>query len=115
VLPFVYLGGVVWGFLASYVAVVQQVANVSAGGYSLIFWEFQNPGDLLFSLIKAMAMATVIVLVGCYYGYTARGGPVGVGNATAKSMVVNIVSVHIIGMLGTQLFWGANPRAPIGG
>ena len=21
----------------------------------------------------------------------------------------------IIGMLGTQLFWGANPRAPIGG
>jgi phospholipid/cholesterol/gamma-HCH transport system permease protein len=25
------------------------------------------------------------------------------------------VSVHIIGMLGTQLFWGANPRAPIGG
>jgi phospholipid/cholesterol/gamma-HCH transport system permease protein len=55
------------------------------------------------------------VLVGCYYGFTARGGPVGVGTATAKSMVVNIVSVHIIGMLGTQIFWGANPRAPIGG
>jgi phospholipid/cholesterol/gamma-HCH transport system permease protein len=30
-------------------------------------------------------------------------------------MVVNLVSVHIIVMLGTQLFWGANPRAPIGG
>ena len=54
-------------------------------------------------------MATVIVLVGCYYGYTARGGPVGVGTATAKSMVVNIVSVHIIGMLGTQLFWWCQP------
>ena len=115
VLPFVYLGGVAWGFGASYLAVVQQVANVSSGGYSLIFWEFQNPGDLLFSIIKAMAMATVVVLVGCYYGYTASGGPVGVGVATAKSMVVNIVSVHILGMLGTQLFWGANPRAPIGG
>jgi phospholipid/cholesterol/gamma-HCH transport system permease protein len=59
-----------------------------------------------------MSMATVIVLVGCYYGFTASGGPVGVGVATAKSMVVNLV---IIGMLGTQLFWGANPRAPIGG
>jgi phospholipid/cholesterol/gamma-HCH transport system permease protein len=115
VLPFVYLGGIVWGFLASYVAVVHQVANVSAGGYSLIFWEFQNPGDLLFSIIKAMAMATMIVVVGCYYGYTASGGPVGVGTATAKSMVVNIVGVHIIAALGTQLFWGANPRAPIGG
>ena len=115
VLPFVYLGGVAWGFLASYIAVIQQVGGVSTGGYSLIFWEFQNPGDLLFSLIKAMAMATVIVVVGCYYGYTASGGPVGVGVATAKSMIVNIVSVHIVAMLGTQLFWGANPRAPIGG
>ena len=115
VLPFVDVSSVGWGFVASYLAVVQQVGGVSSGGYSLIFWEFQNPPDLLFSLIKAMAMATVIVLVGCYYGYTARGGPVGVGTATAKSMVVNIVSVHIIGMLGTQLFWGANPRAPIGG
>jgi len=25
------------------------------------------------------------------------------------------VLVHIIGALGTQFFWGANPRAPIGG
>jgi phospholipid/cholesterol/gamma-HCH transport system permease protein len=115
VLPFVYLGGVAWGFLASYISVIQQVGGVSTGGYSLIFWEFQNPGDLLFSLIKAMAMATVITLVGCYYGYTASGGPVGVGVATAKSMIVNIVSVHVVAMLGTQLFWGANPRAPIGG
>jgi phospholipid/cholesterol/gamma-HCH transport system permease protein len=23
--------------------------------------------------------------------------------------------VHLVGMLGTQIFWGANPRAPIGG
>ena len=115
VLPFMYLSAVAWGFLASYIAVIQQVGGVSTGGYSLIFWEFQNPGDLLFSVIKAMVMATVIVLVGCYYGYTARGGPVGVGEATAKSMVVNIVSVHFIAMLATQLFWGGNPRAPIGG
>jgi phospholipid/cholesterol/gamma-HCH transport system permease protein len=115
VLPFIYLSGIAWGFLASYVAVIQQVGGVSTGGYSLIFWEFQNPGDLLFSIIKGMAMATVIVLVGCYYGYTAQGGPVGVGVATAKSMIVNIVSVHVVAMFGTQLFWGANPRAPIGG
>jgi phospholipid/cholesterol/gamma-HCH transport system permease protein len=115
VLPFVYLCALGAGFFASYLAVVQQIGDVSSGGFFLIFWEFQNPPDVLFSLIKAMAMATVIVLVGCYYGYNASGGPVGVGTATAKSMVFNIVSVHIIGMLGTQLFWGANPRAPIGG
>src|ERR687898_2928481 len=114
-LPFLYLAGIGAGFFASYLAVVEQIGEVSSGGYSLIFWMFQNPPDLVYSVIKAMAMATVIVLVGCYYGYTASGGPVGVGTATAKSMVLNIVLVHLIGMLGTQLFWGANPRAPIGG
>src|ERR1700760_2245309 len=115
VLPFMYLCAIGAGFFASYLAVVQQIGYVSSGGFFLIFWQFQNPPDLLFSLIKAMAMAMVIVVVGCYYGYNASGGPVGVGTATAKSMVLNLVSVHLIGMLGTQLFWGANPRAPIGG
>ncbi|MFL5851663.1 MAG: MlaE family ABC transporter permease [Solirubrobacterales bacterium] len=115
VLPFVYIISIGAGFFASYLAVVLQIGDVSSGGYSLIFWVFQNPPDLLFSLIKGMTMATVIVLVGLYYGYNASGGPVGVGTATAKSMVLNIVLVHLIGMLGTQVFWGANPRAPIGG
>ncbi len=115
VFPFVYLGSIGAGYYASYLAVVQQIGEVSSGGYFLIFWMFQNPTDLLFSVIKALSMAFVIVLVGLYYGYTAGGGPVGVGTATAKSMVLNLVLVHVIGMLGTQLFWGANPRAPIGG
>jgi phospholipid/cholesterol/gamma-HCH transport system permease protein len=115
VLPFIYVSAVGAGFFASYLAVVKQIGEVSQGGYFLIFWMFQNPPDLLFSVIKGMAMATVIVLVGCYYGYTASGGPVGVGTATAKSMVLNIVLVHLIAMMGTQIFWGANPRAPIGG
>ncbi len=115
VLPFMYLGAIGVAFLASYIAIVKQIGYVSSGGYLLIFWQFQNAPDLLFSLIKGMTMATVIVLVGCYYGYNASGGPVGVGKATAKSMVLNLVLVTLIGMLGTQVFWGANPRAPIGG
>ena len=115
VLPFMYIAAVGAGFFASYLAVVEQIGEVSSGGFFLIFWMFQNPPDLLYSVIKGMSMATCIVLVGCYYGYHAGGGPVGVGTATAKSMVLNIVLVHLIGMLGTQLFWGANPRAPIGG
>src|ERR671911_213339 len=113
--PFMYLVGIGIMYLASYLAVVEQIGDVSSGGYLLIFWMFQNPPDLIFSLVKGMVMATAIVLVGCYYGYTASGGPVGVGTATAKSMVLNIVMVHIIGMMGTLVFWGANPRAPIGG
>jgi phospholipid/cholesterol/gamma-HCH transport system permease protein len=115
VLPFVYIAAVTVGYFGSYIAVVRQIGEVSAGGYFQIFWQFQAPLDLLYSAIKGMVMATFIVLVACYYGYNASGGPVGVGTATARSMVVNIIGIHVIGMLGTQLFWGGNPRAPIGG
>jgi phospholipid/cholesterol/gamma-HCH transport system permease protein len=115
VFPFLYLSAIGVMYFASYIAVVEQISETSSGGYFLIFWMFQNPPDMLFSLIKGMVMATVIILVGCYYGYTASGGPVGVGRATAKSMLLNIVLVHVIGMIGTLVFWGANPRAPIGG
>jgi phospholipid/cholesterol/gamma-HCH transport system permease protein len=115
VLPFMYIGAIGVAYLASYIAIVQQIGYVSSGGYLLVFWQFQNAPDLLFSLMKGMAMATAIVLVACYYGYNASGGPVGVGTATAKSMVMNLVLVTLIGMFGTQVFWGGNPRAPIGG
>jgi phospholipid/cholesterol/gamma-HCH transport system permease protein len=115
VFPFMYMAAIGAGFFASYLAVVEQIGEVSSGGFFLIFWMFQNPPDLLYSVLKAMAMAIAIVIVGTYYGYTASGGPVGVGTATAKSMVLNTVLVHIIGMLGTQVFWGQDPRAPIGG
>src|SRR5215210_1119458 len=67
VLPFVYLAAISFGFLGSYIAVVRQIGEVSAGGYFQIFWQFQNPVDLIFSAIKGMTMATFIVLVGCYY------------------------------------------------
>jgi phospholipid/cholesterol/gamma-HCH transport system permease protein len=115
VLPFIYIVALGSAFLASYIAVVHQVASVSSGGYLLVFWQYQNPLDFVYSMIKAMTMATTVVLVGCYYGYNASGGPVGVGQATAKSMVLNLVLVNLIGMLGTQIFWGTNVRAPIGG
>ena len=115
-----YIAAVGAGFVGSYLAVVQQVSEVSPGGYFLIFWMYQNPPDLLFSPIKGMSMATVIVLVGLYYGYTASGGPVGVGAATAKSMVFNTSPCTSSAWSGRWSFWGEPPssnwrRAPASG
>jgi phospholipid/cholesterol/gamma-HCH transport system permease protein len=115
VLPFIYTIATVVGIAASYLVVVVQLGQVSGGGYEQLFWMFQSPLDFLFSVIKGMAMSVFVVLVGIYYGYHVSGGPAGVGRATAKSMVANILGVHMIGLLGTQIFWGGNPRSPIGG
>jgi ABC-type transporter Mla maintaining outer membrane lipid asymmetry permease subunit MlaE len=64
--------------------------------------------------IETIAVVSVNdAFVGCYYGYTARGGPVGVGRNTAKSMVVNMVLVSVLGLLAQQAFWGGFPNAPV--
>lgn len=112
--PFLYAVGLGVMFITEFLSTVVQLHTVSSGGYLFIFWLFQNPLDLFFSLTKVFVESTVIVLVGCYYGYNARGGSVGVGKNTAKSMIANMVMVHLIGMLGTMFFWGQAPRSPIG-
>ena len=114
-LPLIYIVGLGFHQLADYVVVVQQIGEVSQGGWELIHWAFQDPKDILFSSIKVFTMSTAIVMVAMYYGYHAKGGPVGVGTATAKSMILNLILVHIIGSLFTMVFWGLNARGPVGG
>ena len=46
VLPFLYMISVAVGFLASYLASVVQLGQVSPGGYLQLFWQFQSPHGL---------------------------------------------------------------------
>ncbi|MBN9739257.1 MULTISPECIES: ABC transporter permease [unclassified Pseudonocardia] len=112
-IPFLYTVGLGIMYVTMYLVTVVQLGGVSPGGYLYIFWLYQNPLDFLYSLIKVMSFGTTIVFVGCYFGFNATGGPVGVGRNTAKAMMINMVLIHILGVLGTQLFWGLNPNAPI--
>ena len=112
-IPFLYTVGLAVMYITMYLVTVVQLGGVSPGGYLYIFWLYQNPLDFLFSQIKVMSYGTAVVFIGCYYGFNASGGPVGVGKATAKSMMISMVLIHIIGVLLTQLFWGLNPNAPI--
>ncbi|AEH09470.1 ABC transporter permease [Candidatus Protofrankia datiscae] len=111
-MPFLFTVGLGLMYISMYLVTVVQLGGVSAGGYNYIFWLYQNPLDFLFSMIKMLSMGTTIVFVSCYYGYTASGGSVGVGKNTAKSMMLNMVLIHVIGLLTTQLFWGLSPNAP---
>lgn len=115
VFPFTYLIGIGFQFLAEYLTVVVQIGEVSGGQWASVHWQYQNPIDLLRSVAIAMAFAVSIVMVGMYYGYRASGGPSGVGAATAKSMVANLLLVHFIGALAAMAFWGFSPNAPVGG
>lgn len=113
-MPFLYAVSLGMMSLGEILVTVYYVGGVSPGGHMYIFWLYQNPLDFMYSMIKGMTMGTAIVFVACYYGYTVRGGSVEVGKNTARSMVLNMVLIHMIGALGTQLFWGLSPNAPIG-
>lgn len=111
--PFLFLVGEASQFLGSWVVVQPMLRTTSPGGYSNIFWSFQAPVDLLYALVWAMLLATLVVIVGCFYGYTASGGPVGVGRNTAKSMVVNMIAVSGAAAILYQLFFGTTIQTPI--
>jgi phospholipid/cholesterol/gamma-HCH transport system permease protein len=113
--PVMYVTAMVFGTLGSYLVVVAQIGEVSRGQWETLHFASQTLSDNLFSVTKVMTFATVIALVGMYYGYRTRGGPVGVGDATARSMVVNLVLIHIVGSLLSAVFWGTTGRLAIGG
>jgi phospholipid/cholesterol/gamma-HCH transport system permease protein len=113
-LPFVYVLALASAQLAAYLMSVVRFGDVSQGTWELFFFMFQDGWDVLFSLIKGLVIAIFVVVTALYFGYGVRGGPEDVGAATAKSMAVNIIGVTFISMAGTLIFWGANPRLPLG-
>lgn len=115
VVPAIYVIAIVFGTFGSYLMIVPLFDAVSLGQWFSTHFESQSLIDNLYSLTKVMSFATVITIVGLYYGYTAKNGPVGVGAATARSMVVNLVAIHVIGGALTAVFWGNTPRISFGG
>jgi len=113
VAPFMFVCGTALMYIVNFLLNVHVFHSVSEGGYTSVFWAFTTQQDLMLSLSQGVIMGVLIVLVGCYYGYNATGGPVGVGKATAKSMVINLVIVSVLGAVFQQLFFGALSRAPI--
>ena len=59
--------------------------------------------DVSSGLIKATVFGFLISVMGCYYGYTSRGGAGGVGSATRTAVVAAAVSVLASNYVMTSL------------
>lgn len=111
---------VVWiGLLAlqagQYVNVVFLLDGLSSSGFLDFHWGIQSLQDQAIAMLNVGTTALTIVLVSCFYGYTVSGGPAAVGTAVARSLVVNLVMVHFIAIGYLTVFYGSDPRLPIGG
>lgn len=114
VMPLLWLVSLVVNFFAGYLFNAMLLNTASEGAFVYFLFLFQNTYDLIVTTLWATVLGLMIMLVAGYYGYTAKGGPVGVGRNTAQSMLVNLVLVSFTAMMLVQLFYGNDPNAPIG-
>ncbi|MEV4139038.1 ABC transporter permease [Dactylosporangium sp. NPDC049742] len=108
----------VLGLLSSYLA-TRTMAIVyfgqSAGTYDYYFHLFLPPEDVLWSFGKVMVFSVIVMLVHCYYGYTAGGGPAGVGVAVGRAVRLAIVAVNVVDFFLSLAIWGATTTVRIAG
>lgn len=106
------------GLLTSYVGariVTVQLYGQSAGTYDHYFELFLPPIDILLSLAKVMVFAVMIILVHCRKGFTASGGPAGVGVAVGRAVRRSLVSVAVLDLILSMAMWGATTTVRIAG
>ncbi|MGI5135995.1 MlaE family ABC transporter permease [Streptomyces sp. CA-106110] len=106
------------GLLSSYLA-ARTITTVfygqSKGTYDHYFHQYLPPVDVLWSFGKVIVFALLIILVHCYYGYHASGGPAGVGVAVGRAVRTSIVAVNVLDFFLSLAIWGANTTVRIAG
>jgi phospholipid/cholesterol/gamma-HCH transport system permease protein len=106
------------GLLSSYFAtrvVVTQFYGQSQGTYDHYFNQFLPPGDVLWSFGKVLVFAVVVILIHCYHGYTASGGPAGVGVAVGRAVRTSIVAINVIDLFLSMAIWGSTTTVRLAG
>ncbi|MEJ7633612.1 ABC transporter permease [Aeromicrobium sp.] len=104
--------------LASYLSprlITTMIYKESVGTYDHYFLQFLPPIDVLWSFGKLIILAVVIILIHCYYGYTASGGPAGVGMAVGQAIRTSIVAVVVTDFFLTFAIWGSTTTVRITG
>jgi phospholipid/cholesterol/gamma-HCH transport system permease protein len=109
-----YLAALFASFLATE-AIVTRFFSLSPGTYNHYFLLFLPPIDVFYSLIKAVIFAMLVTLIHCYYGYTASGGPAGVGVASGRAIRSSIVTVVVMNLFLSLLMWGGRDTVQIAG
>jgi len=78
----------------------------STGVYDHYFYTFLSTTDLLWSFALALVMAVVIMLVHTYYGYTATGGPAGVGEAVGRAVRTSLITASVVVLFVSLAIYG---------
>ncbi|MGZ8179012.1 ABC transporter permease [Williamsia sp. SKLECPSW1] len=88
--------------------VINTVHGQSSGTYYHYFNAFLSPVDMGLAMIKAVVFIVAVILIHCYQGFYASGGPEGVGVASGRAIKNSFVMVVVLDMILTLVFWGSD-------
>lgn len=100
-----YCLAVVMSFTAARVGTTL-VYGQSPGVYDHYFSTFLNRTDILWSFAQAISMAVIVMLIHTYYGFTATGGPAGVGEAVGRAVRASLVSAIFVTLFVSLSIYG---------
>jgi phospholipid/cholesterol/gamma-HCH transport system permease protein len=109
-----YSIAIILSFLASRFTTVFLLGQ-SSGLYDHYFSTFLSPTDLLWSFLQAVLMALAILFIHTYFGYTATGGPAGVGLATGRAVRASLIVVVSVTLLVSLAIYGTSGNFNLSG
>ena len=110
----IYTVAVLMSFLATRFGTTI-IYGQSRGVYDHYFTTFLHPNDLAWSFFEALAMAAAVMAVHTYYGFTATGGPAGVGEAVGRAVRTSITAGVFILLTITLSVYGQSGNFHLAG
>lgn len=86
--------------------IVTTIHGTPSGTYNHYFDQFVVGWDVIAATIKVMVFAVAVVLIHCYQGFFATGGPEGVGIGSGRAIRASLVSIIALDMVATIVLWG---------
>lgn len=68
-------------------------------------FRYAQAKGLYVGLFKAWLFGIIITTVACHQGFSVKGGAVGVGNATRRTVIISFLSILVVGYIVTSLFY----------
>jgi len=87
-----------------------QVSGAAPDTFFNSFWTNATTTDLAAGLLKATLFGLIIGTVCAYKGYSAQGGPTGVGRAVNQAVVMAFAGVWVTNLLFSSLLLGTHPE-----
>jgi phospholipid/cholesterol/gamma-HCH transport system permease protein len=100
-----YVIGLLMSYLGSRTVTIV-VYGQSAGTYDHYFDLFLPASDVFFSFGKVLVFSIAVIMIHCYYGYRATGGPAGVGVAVGRAVRTTIVTINVLDLFLSMAIWG---------